>query len=190
MVQEIKNIRMPARHDVKAKDVDLRRLGSVIAVAYEGGINDFEDLLLIEGLGPRTLQSLTLVSEIIYGTPSRFEDPARFSFAHGGKDGKPFPVPLKVYDQAINTLRYAVDKAKIGHTEKKEAVKKLHQRAKAIEKNFIPNNNFDKLIEEEWKNKHFYGGRTVMDDDRDRQLNKQKQIPPQKQGGTQQLSLF
>jgi hypothetical protein len=189
MVQEIKKLRMPARHDVKAKDVDLRRLGSVIALAYEGGINDFEELLLVEGLGPRTLQSLTLVSEVIYGTPSRFKDPARFSFAHGGKDGKPFPVPLKVYDQAINTLRHAVDKAKIGLSEKKEAIKKLHHRAKAIEKNFIPNDNFDKLIEEEWKNKHFYGGRTVMDDDRERALRKQIQ-PPEKQSDIQQLSLF
>ncbi|MCO6476101.1 MAG: DUF763 domain-containing protein, partial [Phaeodactylibacter sp.] len=102
MLEEIRRIRMPAHHDVKAKDVDLRRLGSVIALAYEQELQDFESLLLLQGVGPRTLQSLTLVSEVIYGTPSRFQDPARYSFAHGGKDGKPFPVPTKVYDETIS----------------------------------------------------------------------------------------
>ena len=164
MLEEIRNIRMPARHDVKAKDIDLRRLGSVIALAYEQELQDFESLLLLPGVGPRTLQSLTLVSEVIYGTPSRFQDPARFSFAHGGKDGKPFPVPTKVYDETISVLSKAVEKAKIGHTEKKEAIKSLHETAKRIEQSFVPNDNFDKLVEKEWQESHRYGGRTVMDD--------------------------
>lgn len=163
MLEEIRRIRMPAHHDVKAKDVDLRRLGSVIALAYEQELQDFESLLLLQGVGPRTLQSLTLVSEVIYGTPSRFQDPARYSFAHGGKDGKPFPVPTKVYDETISVLSKAVEKAKIGHTEKKEAIKSLHETAKRIEENFTPNNNFDKLVEKEWRESKQYGGRTVMD---------------------------
>jgi hypothetical protein len=183
MIEEIRKIRMPARHDVIAKDVDLKRLGSVIATAYEAPPTGFEDLLLTKGLGPRTLQSLTLVSEVIHGTPSRFEDPARFSFAHGGKDGKPFPVPTKVYDRCIETLHTAVQKAKIGHSDKQKAIKSLHATARRIEKGFVPNKNFDKLIEAEWKAKHQFGGRTVMDDPPYRPRKKRR--PP-----NNQLSLF
>ena len=162
MIQEIRQIRMPRHHDVFAKDVNLKRLGSVIALAYEKDLQDFESILLLPGCGPRTLQSLTLVSEVIYGTPSRFTDPARYSFAHGGKDGKPFPVPTKVYDQTIQTLRKAVDRAKIGLTDKQKAIRSLHETAKRLEKDFTPNDNFDKLIEREWKESHQYGGKTVM----------------------------
>jgi hypothetical protein len=101
MISEISKLVMPNHHEVKAKDVDLKRLGAVLWLAHEKQPKDFEDLLLLQGLGPRTLQSLALVSEVIHGTPSRFKDPARFSFAHGGKDGHPFPVPTKVYDETI-----------------------------------------------------------------------------------------
>jgi len=105
-------LRLPAHHDVRATDVDLKRLGAVLAVAYERELHDFAELLLVEKLGPRTLQSLALVAEVIHGTPSRFDDPARFSFAHGGKDGHPFPVPLQTYDESLNFLRTALDRAK------------------------------------------------------------------------------
>lgn len=164
MIQEIRHIVMPRHHDVLAKDVNLKRLGSVIALAYERELQDFESILLLEGCGPRTLQSLTLVSEVIYGTPSRFTDPARFSFAHGGKDGNPFPVPTKVYDETIRTLRKAVDRAKIGHTDKQRAIKGLHEAARRMEKDFIPNDNFDQLIEKEWRESTLFGGKTVMTD--------------------------
>ena len=95
---------MPQRHELRPEDIDLKRLGAVLALSSEAGNKNFEELLLTPGLGPRTLQSLTLVSEVIYGTPSRFTDPARFSFAHGGKDGHPFPVPVKIYDETIRIL--------------------------------------------------------------------------------------
>lgn len=183
MIQEIRKIRMPAHHDVKAKDVDLKRLGSVIALAYEQETTDFESLLLLKGLGPRTLQSLTLVSEVIHGTPSRFADPARFSFAHGGKDGKPFPVPTKVYDETIRTMRHVVGKAKIGHTDKQKALKSLHEASLKIEKNFVPNDNFDKLIEKEWEETHLFGGRTVFDDPGFKKSGSKKK-------SVKQLSLF
>jgi hypothetical protein len=163
LLPEIRNIKMPSHHDVKAKDVDLKRLGSIIALSQEQEVQDFESMLLLKGLGPRTLQSLTLVSEVIYGTPSRFEDPARFSFAHGGKDGHPFPVPTKVYDKTITALRHAVNRAKIGHSDKQKALKSLHESALKIEKNFVPNDNYDQLIEKEWAESHLYGGRTVFD---------------------------
>ncbi len=180
MIEEIRKIRMPAHHDVFARDVNLRRLGSVIALAHEQELQDFESLLLLPGVGPRTLQSLTLVSEVIYGTPSRFNDPARYSFAHGGKDGKPFPVPLKVYDQTISSLRTAVEKAKIGLTDKQKAIQSLHDQAKRIETNFTPNDNFEQLVEKEWRETHLFGGRTVMDDAREgKTYGKRKKVSNQ-----------
>ena len=96
---------MPARHDVRAVDVDEKRLGAVLALAHERELRDFASFLLLEQLGPRTLQSLALIAEVVHGTPTRFDDPARFSFAHGGKDGHPFPVPLSIYDESIAVLQ-------------------------------------------------------------------------------------
>jgi hypothetical protein len=162
MLKEIGKLTMPSHHDVKAENVDLKRLGAVLWLAHEKRPEDFEELLLLKGLGPRTLQSLTLVSEVIHGTPSRFKDPARFSFAHGGKDGHPFPVPTKVYDETIGVLQTAIHKAKLGNSEKNEAIKRLTQIAQRAEKGFTPNANFDKVIEEERTNSWKYGGRTVF----------------------------
>jgi len=153
---------MPSHHDVRREDVNLKRLGSVLALAHERQVENFESLLLLEGLGPRTLQSLTLVSEVIHGTPSRFQDPARFSFAHGGKDGHPFPVPLKVYDETIYELREAVSKSKVGNAEKNQAIKSLSQFAQNIEKDFLPNENFEEVVEKERNDSWKYGGRTVF----------------------------
>ncbi len=178
LLPEIKKLIMPSHHDVRAKDVDLKRLGSVLAVAYEKEHLDMESLLLLQGLGPRTLQSLVLVSEVIHGTPSRFEDPARFSFAHGGKDGHPFPVPTHVYDETIKTLEVAVQRAKLGNSDKNEAIKGLAKASKQLEQNFEPNNNFEQLIERERRDSWKYGGRTVMG----------KAKPPKP--ASDQLSLF
>ncbi len=161
---EIKKLILPAHHDVRLENVDMKRLGSVVAFAYENDIQDFENLLLTKGLGPRTLQSLTLVSEVIYGTPSRFKDPARFSFAHGGKDGHPFPVPTFVYDKVIDTFDRSIQRAKLGITDKKEALKSLHKMAKSIEQDFQPNENLNELIAKEWEETSEHGGRTVFAD--------------------------
>jgi uncharacterized protein len=164
MMQEIQQLVMPSHHNVTSKDVDLRRLGSILWVAHEAQPKDFEELLLLEGVGPRTVQSLSLVSEVIHGTPSRFKDPARFSFAHGGKDGHPFPVPTKTYDEVISTLQKAVHKAKIGQTEKADALKKLHALAARAEKDFIPRDNLQEVIEKEISESWKYGGKTVFGD--------------------------
>ena len=177
MLAELQHLVMPRHHDVKAKDVDLKRLGAMLWLTHEKQPKDFEELLLLEGMGPRTLQSMALVSEIIYGTPSRFKDPARFSFAHGGKDGHPFPVPVKVFDETIAVLSKAVAKAKIGETDKQQAIKKLGDLSRAAEKNFIPNNNFEALLEKERRDSWKYGGRTVFGEAK----------PPQ---APSQLSLF
>ncbi len=162
LLPEIKKLVMPSHHDVQAKDVDIKRLGSILAVAYEKEGLDMESLLLLEGLGPRTLQSLVLVSEVIHGTPSRFEDPARFSFAHGGKDGHPFPVPTKVYDETIHTLQTAVERSKLGISDKNDAIKNLSKAAQRLEDSFKPNDNFGQLIERERNDSWKYGGRTVF----------------------------
>lgn len=156
-----RSIEMPAHHEVRAEDVDLKRLGCVLATAYESQPKDFESLMLTPGLGPRTLQSLALVSEVIYGTPSRFTDPARFSFAHGGKDGHPFPVPLKIYDESIRILRDSIEKSKLGYKDKSECIKRLHQTATIIERNCSPEVDFDKAIEFERDHSEEWHGRTV-----------------------------
>ncbi|MDQ3277773.1 MAG: DUF763 domain-containing protein, partial [Bacteroidota bacterium] len=179
MMQEVQRLLMPSHHDVRMKDVDLKRLGTVLWLAHDTQPKDFEDLLLLEGVGPRTVQSLTLVSEVIHGTPSRFKDPARFSFAHGGKDGHPFPVPTKTYDEVIETLQKAVSKAKIGQGEKAEAIKKLHVIAAKREKDFVPTEDLQKQIEKELSESWQYGGKTIFGDAK----------PPKRSKGVQ-LRLF
>jgi hypothetical protein len=161
MIAEIKKIKLPAHHDVQQKDVDIKRLGAVLALAQELPIQDFESLLLLQGLGPRTLQSLTLVSEVIYGTSSRFQDPARFSFAHGGKDGHPFPVPTQVYDESISVLKTAVEKAKIDRSDKLKAIASLSKASQRMEEDFVPSGDLQSVIEKERNDSWKYGGRTV-----------------------------
>jgi hypothetical protein len=144
--------------------VDLKRLGAMLWLTQEKQPRDFESLLLLEGMGPRTLQSMALVSEVIYGTPSRFEDPARFSFAHGGKDGHPFPVPVKIYDETISALSRAVQKAKVGQSDKLQAIRKLSELSRRAEHGFTPNQNFDAVIQKERRDSWKYGGKTVFGD--------------------------
>ncbi|HEY8970711.1 MAG TPA: DUF763 domain-containing protein, partial [Puia sp.] len=179
MMRDIQQLVMPSHHDVRTENVDLKRLGAVLWLAHEKQPSDFEELLLLEGVGPRTLQSLALVSEVIHGTPSRFRDPARFAFAHGGKDGHPFPVPIKVYDETIGILQTAVQKAKVGQTDKKEAIRQLSELARKAEKDFTPTGGLDQLIEKERNESWKYGGRTVFG----------KAQPPRGQR-QQQLRLF
>lgn len=181
---EIRHLKMPAHHDVQAEDVDLKRLGAVLAVAYDRGLHNFAELLLLEKLGPRTLQSLALVAEVIHGAPTRFNDPARFSFAHGGKDGHPFPVPLKTYDESLNFLRNALDRARRVRTpgdseepvisehhfgrEKLDALRRLDRFARSIEQRLSPQADFDAIIKHERAISSSLDGRTVMDDKRGR----------------------
>jgi Uncharacterized conserved protein len=183
ILQEAEHLIMPAHHEVRSTDVDMKRLGTVLWLAHNTQPGDFEELLLLQGLGPRTLQSLALVSEVIHGTPTRFKDPARFSIAHGGKDGHPFPVPTKVYDETIQTLQSAVTKAKLGNSEKQTAIKALSLIAVRAENNFKEENNyrnFEKLIDHERNESWKYGGKTVFGDAK----------PPRKVHKGLQLKLF
>ncbi|MFD1602874.1 DUF763 domain-containing protein [Flavobacterium artemisiae] len=164
IIKEMQHLSMPSHHDVRLEDVNMKRLGAMLWTTHENKPEDFEELLLLKGMGPRALQSLALVSEVIYGTPTRFEDPARFSFAHGGKDGHPFPVPITIYDETISTLQKAINRAKIGNSDKIEAIRKLSEISIEAEKGFTPNNNLDELIQKERAESYKYGGKTVFGD--------------------------
>src|SRR5687768_6160027 len=161
---EIRRLEMPSHHDVRAADVNEKRLGAVLALAHERDVRDFASFLLLEQLGPRTLQSLALIAEVVHGTPTRFEDPARFAFAHGGKDGHPFPVPLKVYDESIAVLRRALDAAKLGHSDKLGGFKRLDAFTRAIEERRQPDADVNATIAHERAISRSLGGRTVFDD--------------------------
>lgn len=152
------------KHAVTARDVDLKRLGAVLAVAYDRQLHDFAEFLLTEQLGPRTLQTLAQVAEVVHGTPARFADPARFSFALGGKDGHPFPVPLKTYDETIHVLRRSLDAAKLGDREKTDGMRRLDRFVRRVEHRLEPEANFDAVIAHERATSRNNGGRTVFDD--------------------------
>ena len=159
---EARRLVMSAHHEVRPANVDLKRLGAVLAVAHERELGDFASLLLLEGLGPRTLQSLALVAEVVHGAPARFSDPARFAFAHGGKDGHPFPVPLKTYDETIGVLRRALDAAAVGHTEKVEGFRRLDRLTRSVEQRMAPEADFDDVIQHEREISPQHGGRSVF----------------------------
>lgn len=163
LIREV-SIILPRHHDVREEDVNLKRLGAALILAHETNVQDIESLLLLEGVGPRTMQSLTLVSEVIHGTPSRFSDPARFAFAHGGKDGHPFPVPLHVYDETIDIFDKAIHKSKLGFNDKSEALKNLSKISQEMEKGYTPNDYFDKVVQHERDTSYKYGGKTVFGD--------------------------
>jgi len=169
---EIRHLAMPRHHDVRREDVDLKRLGSVLAVAYEKDLHDFAELLLVENLGPRTLQTLAMVAEVVHGTPVRFSDPARFSFALGGKDGHPFPVPLKTYDQSIAVLQRSLDAAKLDGGEKLQGFRRLDRFINIVEQRAQPEADFDAVLAHERRISPSLGGRSVQKKSRlDRQLS-------------------
>jgi hypothetical protein len=186
-IANVRRLEMPAHHDVRPKDVNEKRLGAVLALAHERDLRDFASFLLLEQLGPRTLQSLALVAEVVHGTPTRFDDPARFAFAHGGKDGHPFPVPLKVYDESIAVLRRALDSAKLGRTDKLGGFKRLDAFTRAIEERRSPTADVDATIAHERAISKSLGGRTVMDDPPSRSAVRQASRPRPRSG---QLELF
>ena len=159
-----RHLRLPNHHEVLAENVDLKRLGAVLAVAYERDLHDFAELLLLEKLGPRTLQSLALVAEVVHGAPNRFSDPARFSFAHGGKDRHPFKVPLKTYDQSLRLLRKALKAAKVGDRDKLDGFRRLEGFVRATETRLDPEADFDAAVAHENEISPSLGGRCVFDD--------------------------
>jgi hypothetical protein len=152
---------MPAHHDVRSSDVVGRRLQANLAAAAERGPADFSDLLLTPGVGARTVRALAMVAEVLHGAQCRFSDPARFSFAHGGKDRHPFPVPVKVYDETINVLKSAVRQARLGRDEELGALRRLDEQARSLERHATAA-SVEATILEERQRSHEYGGRSVF----------------------------
>lgn len=155
-------LRMPAHHEVRASDVVLKRLHAALAAAADRGPEDFTELLLTPGVGARTVASLALVSEVVHGAPSRFSDPARFAMAHGGKDGHPFPVPLRVYDETIRVLKTAMDRARLGNDERLSAIRRLDAQARVLE-HAATGPSFEEILEMERSRTAQHAGRTVFD---------------------------
>jgi uncharacterized protein len=152
---------MPAHHDVRASDVLAPRLHATFTAAANRGPTDFAELLLVPGVGARTVRALAMVAEVVHGAPYRFTDPARFSFAHGGKDRHPFPVPLKVYDETISVMKAAVQKAKLGQDDRLAALKRLDDEARRVERRATGPTVPD-VIADELRLSHSYGGRSVF----------------------------
>ena len=162
VLEAYKSISLPNHHEVQESDVNMKRLGAVLQMAYNRDIDNFEDLLMLKGVGPKTLKSLALVSEVVHGDSSRFEDPARFSFAVGGKDGRPHPVDTESYDKTIEILKDSVEKSKLGYSDKSKALKRLHKATMKTESNLSPFSFLEDLIEMEWKDAEKNGGMTFM----------------------------
>jgi hypothetical protein len=152
---------MPAHHDVRPKDVMIRRLHGALTAAAERAPEDFAELLLVPGVGARTVRSLAMVAEVVHGAPCRFADPARFSLAHGGKDRHPFPVPIFVYDRTIEVLKSAVAHAKLGNEERLDAIRRLDNETRRLERH-ATGPSFTAFVADERQRSYYYGGRSVF----------------------------
>ncbi|MBB3135474.1 hypothetical protein FHS26_003219 [Rhizobium pisi] len=152
---------MPAHHDVRESDVNMRRLHGNLAAAADRGPADFQELLLVPGVGARTVKALAMVAEVVHGAPCRFSDPARFSIAHGGKDRHPFPVPLKVYDETIGVMKSAVLKGRLGRDEELQALKRLDQQSRRMER-YVTGPDLKEIIAGEFRQSADLGGRSVF----------------------------
>jgi len=152
---------LPDHHEVRAENIVERRLHGALAAAAERGPADFADLLLVPGVGARTIRALAMVAEVVHGAPCRFSDPARFSLAHGGKDRHPYPVPTRVYDRTIAVMKSAVRKAKLGATEELAAIRRLDEQARRLERT-ASGPAVSQLIAEELAQSAEFGGRSVF----------------------------
>jgi hypothetical protein len=155
------HLSMPAHHDVRADDVVLRRLHASLTAAANRAPADFSELLLTPGVGLRTVEALAMVAEVVHGAPCRFSDPARFSFAHGGKDRHPFPVPIRVYDETIRVMKSAVQKARLGASDELQALQRLDAEARKVE-GWSNGGSVAEIVDGELQRSHGYGGRSVF----------------------------
>jgi hypothetical protein len=160
VLPDLPHLHLPHRHEVRSSDIMLKRLHGTLAAAADAGPKDYADLLLTPGVGARTVEALAFVAEVLHGAPSRFKDPARFSLAHGGKDGHPFPVPLKVFDETIRVLKRAVERAKLGSSESLAAIRRLDAQARVLEAR-SSGPDFETFIAGERAKSEILGGRKV-----------------------------
>jgi len=126
-LKKLKTLDLPPRHHLSTHDLHPDSLAKILLSTYERQPQDFEQLLGLKGVGAKTIRALSLISELVYGVAPSYRDPARYSFAHGGKDGIPYPVDRKTYDQSIELLRKAINKTKLRIREKNEAVGRLNR---------------------------------------------------------------
>ena len=164
IVKAMRSSDLPNRHDVREDDINMSRLASVLDLAYNRDIENFEELIDLHGVGPRTLKALAMASEVIHGDATRFDDPARFSFAVGGKDGRPHPIDTKAFDETVEMLQNSVDKSKMGDQDKSSALKRLHKMAVNGETKGSPIDFLQDLIDQEWNHAESSGGKTFMGD--------------------------
>ena len=162
IVRAIAATDLPNRHDVRKEDINMSRLASVLDLAYNRDVENFEELVDLHGVGPRTLKALAMASEVIHGDATRFDDPARFSFAVGGKDGRPHPIDTKAFDETVEMLQNSVDKSKMGDEDKSSALKRLHKMAVTGETKGTPIEFLQDLIDHEWNHAESSGGKTFM----------------------------
>jgi hypothetical protein len=164
IVKAMRSASLPDRHDVRKEDINMSRLASVLELAYNRDVENFEELVDLHGVGPRTLKALAMASEVIHGDATRFDDPARFSFAVGGKDGRPHPIDTKAFDETVEMLRNSVDKSRMGDKDKSDALKRLHDISVDGESRGTPIEFLQDLIEHEWNHAESNGGKTFMGD--------------------------
>ena len=126
-LKKLKTLTLPPHHYLSTHDLHPDSLSQILLSTYERQPKDFEQLLGLQGVGAKTIRALSLISELVYGVAPSYRDPARYSFAHGGKDGIPYPVDSKTYDQSIELLRKAINKTKLGLREKSEAMNRLNR---------------------------------------------------------------
>ena len=162
VMEAIREVELPQRHNVEKSDVNMKRLASVLNLAYHRDIEKFDDLVMMQGVGPRTLKSLAMAAEVIHGDASRFDDPARFSFAVGGKDGRPHPIDMKSLDETIEMLQDSVSKAKLGNKDQSAALRRLHKIAEKGENAGTPLDFLEDLIKYEWDHAEKGGAMTFM----------------------------
>jgi hypothetical protein len=121
----LKHLALPRRHEILLADIAPDRLGGILTKTYEAQAADFRELLMLPGVGAKTLRALSLVAELVHGAAPSFDDPARFAFAHGGKDGHPYPVDRPLYDQTIELMQRAIRRAKLEPKEELQALRRL-----------------------------------------------------------------
>ncbi len=162
LAEAIRESDLPDRHDVRKDDINMARLASVLDLAYNRDIEKFDDLVDMHGVGPKTLKALAMASEVIHGDATRFEDPARFSFAVGGKDGRPHPIDTESFDETVDMLQDSVKRSKLGEKDKSSALKRLHDVAVGGESKGVPLDFLQEFIESEWGDAEKNGGSTFM----------------------------
>jgi hypothetical protein len=126
-LKRLKTLELPSHHYLSTHDLHPDSLSKILLSTYDRQPQDFEQLLGLKGVGPKTIRALSLISELVYGVAPSYQDPARYSFAHGGKDGIPYPVDRKTYDQSIELLSKAINKTKLGIREKNEVLNRLNR---------------------------------------------------------------